>query len=116
MKKSCAPATPSARGANVPKKNSPKRARTMWRSLAPADLFQLGIQLGAEQNHHQAEPDPHHEAHQRAERSIGAVVMREMRQIPREAQRHEHPYRACKHGAEQHATTAATFAIRPVAE
>ena len=52
------------------------------RAVADCLMFHLRIELGAEQDDDDRDPDPGHEADDRAERAIGFVVAAETRHVP----------------------------------
>jgi hypothetical protein len=54
-------------------------------------LLDFRIQLAAEQNRNYRQPDPGHEADDRAERAIGLVVAAEVRDVPGEQDRNRDP-------------------------
>src|ERR1700746_3208468 len=45
-------------------------------------MLHFGVDLGADQDHDDGEPNPHHEADDRAERTVGLVVAGELRCVP----------------------------------
>src|SRR5216684_935312 len=62
-------------------------------------MFHLCIELGAHQNDDDRDPDPGHEADDRAERAIGLVVAAETRDVPREQGRSSETYDGSRYAA-----------------
>lgn len=54
-------------------------------------MFELRVDLGADQDDHGGDPDPSHEADRRTERPIGLVVAAEVRRVPGKEQRSRNP-------------------------
>lgn len=51
--------------------------------IAHGLMFDLGIELRAEQNHDGGDPHPHHHANSGSQRAVCSVVIGEFREIPR---------------------------------
>jgi len=56
-------------------------------------VFDLGVQLGADQDRHDREPHPDHEGDDRAQRTVGGVIVGDLVDVDREAQRADQPAR-----------------------
>ena len=78
-------------------------------------MFDLGVQLAAEQDHNGGDPHPHHHADGGAERAVGCVICAKIGDVPRKQNRAHQPPEG-RGGAADRKPLPARFApARPIA-
>ena len=78
-------------------------------------MLDLCIEFGAGEDHDEGDPQPHEQADERPERSVGGVIVGEMRQIKREEPRGDQPQQAGGQTAGGHPAPFRFAAARPIA-